>query len=39
MRASSGTTSGRCESMCGQIGVTTIAGSVGLRIGPPAARL
>ena len=34
-----GTTSGLCASVCGQIGVMTIAASAGWRIGPPAERL
>jgi len=35
----SGTRTGRLVSMCGQIGVSSTAGSAGCRIGPPAARL
>jgi hypothetical protein len=38
-RAVSGSTSGRCVSVCGQIGVTTKTREPGIRIGPPAERL
>ena len=34
-----GTTSGRCVSACGEMGVTTTAARAGSRIGPPADRL
>src|ERR1019366_3605189 len=37
--ASPGTTIGRIVSRCGQIGVTSIAFTVGITIGPPADRL
>ena len=37
--AEAGSTSGRCVSVCGAIGVKTIASTAGCRIGPPAERL
>ena len=39
MALESGTTSGRREKVCGQIGVRTATGSSGWTIGPPAERL